>query len=159
MGGNRGAKKSRNNFVLSRPIHHMISSNPTEIRIASVFLDEKGVIITTMKDCGVVDEYDVMDLNLVIRHKAGGVPKLKMLVALADFELSKKAKEMAEKEDNISQTRARAIVVSNKMKASVLNFLKEFNNKSYPQQFFTDRKSAYDWLLAFSANDFSKRNF
>jgi hypothetical protein len=126
----------------------MEKSNPTEIRIASVFKDGNGVIITTMKDCGEIDEYDVMDLNLVIRTKAENQAALKLLIATGNWDMSKKAKEMAEKEDNISKTKARAIVVSNTVKASALNFLKQFDGKSYPQQFFTDRDEAYKWLLS-----------
>lgn len=125
----------------------MIHSNPTETRIASVFLDENGVICTTMKDCGLVDEFDVMDLNLVIRHKANGKDCLKLLIATGDWDMSKKAKEMALREDNISKTKARAIVVSNKLKASLFNFLKQFQNRTYPQQFFENRDEAYRWLL------------
>jgi hypothetical protein len=127
----------------------------TDIRIATIYKDEQGIVIITMKNCGVVDEYDVMDLNLVIRHQANGQPVLKLLNALADFELTKKAKEMAEKEDNISQTKARAIVVSGGMKASIMNFLKQFSEKGYPQQFFSNQEEAYNWLLSFR-NDHSR---
>jgi hypothetical protein len=128
----------------------MQESGTTDIRIASILRDQNGVVVITMKDCGMIDEYDIMDLNLVIRHKAAGKPALKLVIATGDFDFSKKAKAMAEKEDNISQTRARAIVVSNSVKASVLNFLKQFNDRSYPQQFFSGRDQAYGWLLSFS---------
>jgi hypothetical protein len=127
----------------------MISSNPTEIRIASVFRDENGIIIVTMKDCGTIDEYDVVDLNLVIRHKAQNQAALKLIVATGSWDMTKKAKAMSQKEDNISRTRARAIVVSNSIKASLMNFLKSFNDKEYPQQFFIDKQAAYNWLLTF----------
>ena len=72
-----------------------MDTNPTETRIASVYIDEKEIIIITMKDCGLVDEFDVMDLNLVIRHKAGNEARLKLFVSLASYDLTKKAKEMA----------------------------------------------------------------
>ncbi len=124
-----------------------ILSNPVETSIASVFLDENGVIIITMKDCGVIDEYDVMDLNLIIRNKASQKNSLKLVIATGDWDMTKKAREMAKKEDNLSKTKARAVVVSNSIKASLRNFLKSFSNKSYPQQFFTNREEAYQWLL------------
>lgn len=126
----------------------MIDSNPIETRIASVFKDDNGVIIITMKDCGEVDEFDVLDLNLVIRRKANQQKALKLLIMLSDFDLTKKAKEMAAKEDNLSQTKARAVVVSNRLKASVFNFMKQFSEKSYPQQFFQNQEEAYQWLLS-----------
>lgn len=126
----------------------MIDSNPIETRIASVYKDDNEVIIITMKDCGEVDEMDVLDLNLVIRQKANQQKALKLLILLSDFDLTKKAKEMAAKEDNLSQTKARAVVVSNRLKASVFNFMKQFSEKSYPQQFFKNQDEAYQWLLS-----------
>ena len=123
------------------------SPDHTETRIATVAMDENGIIVITMKDCGIIDEYDVMDLNLVIRHLSGQQPVRKLLVSTAEFELTNKAKEMAEKEDAMSSTVARAVVVSNNIKASVLNFIKKFSEKSYPQQFFNNREEAYNWLL------------
>jgi len=125
-----------------------LNSNPVETRVASVFRDEAGVIIVTLKDCGLVDEFDIMDLNLVIRHLAQHKMALKLLIISEDFEMSKEAKLMAEKEDNISKTIARAIVVSNKLKASLYNFLMQFGKtRKYPQQFFNNETEAYDWLL------------
>jgi hypothetical protein len=133
----------------------MTTPNPTETRIASVFKDENSVIVITMKDCGVVDEYDAVDLNLVIRHKCDQKPSLKLVIATANFDLSKKARKVAEKEDVLSKTKARAIVVSNNIKASVYNFMKQFDNKPYPQQFFTDKDEAYAWLLKFKESSLS----
>lgn len=120
----------------------------TETRIATVFMDEAGILVITMKDCGAVDEFDVVDLNLVIRHKAEQKAVLKLVIALADFDLTKKAKVMATKEDNLSVTKARAIVVSNRIKASVFNFFRQFSKKEYPQQFFKNKEDAYEWLLS-----------
>lgn len=125
-----------------------LNSNPVQTRTANVFRDEAGIIIVTLKDCGLVDEYDIMDLNLVIRHLAGHKKSLKLVITAADFDLTKKAKLMAEKEDNISQTMARAVVVSNKLKASVFNFMRQFSTeRPYPQQFFNNTSEAYNWLI------------
>jgi hypothetical protein len=55
---------------------------------------------------------------------------------------------MAAKEDSLSQTKARAVVVFNRLKASVFNFMKQFSEKSYPQQFFNKIDEAYQWLLS-----------
>lgn len=130
----------------------MLTLNRTDTRIATVLKDENGVIITTMKTCGMVNEFDMMDLNMVIRQLAGDQPPLKLMDARASFDLSKKARELAEKEEELSGTKARAIVVSNSIKAGVLNFLKEFNNRDYPNQFFNDKDEAYRWLLTFKAD-------
>jgi hypothetical protein len=122
-----------------------------ETRIAEVKRDRNGILIVTMKDCGEVDEFDVMDLNLAIRHIAQHKMAYKLIIATAGFDLTRKAKEMSRKEDNISKTIARAIVVSNRIKASLFNFIKQFDNKTYPQQFFTSKAQAYDWLLKLKA--------
>jgi hypothetical protein len=127
----------------------MIQDQPTETRIASVHRDENGVIVITMKDCGLVDQYDIMDLNLVIRHKANQQNCLKLVIATGDWDMNKEAREMALNEDHLSRTKARAIVVSSKLKASLFNFLKQFNNKEYPLQFFENKETAYHWLLTF----------
>lgn len=132
----------------------MSDTNPTETRTASVFKDEHGVIVITMKNCGQVDHFDIMDLNLVIRHKAQGKRCLKLVIAADNWDPDKKAREMIEKEDNLSMTKARAIVVSGSIKASLLNFIKQFDHKDYPQQFFTDRETAYNWLMSFNKHKF-----
>jgi hypothetical protein len=125
----------------------MEKARPIETRIATVFVDENRVMTITMKDCGLVDEYDVVDLNLVIRHLANEEAVLKLIIATAGFDLSKKARQMAKREDHLSKTRARAIVVSNTVKASLLNFMKQFADRTYPQRFFSNREEAHAWLL------------
>src|SRR5688572_17181557 len=97
----------------------MKESNPTETRAATIFEDEQGVIIITFKDCGEIDEFDMTDLNLVVRNKSRNKPALKLVIATGNWDMTKKAKEVAEKGDSLTKTRARAIVVSNNIKASL----------------------------------------
>lgn len=130
----------------------MINQNPTETRIASVYRDDNEIITITLKNCNDVDEFDVVDLNLVIRHKAHHKAAYKLVITVDEFDLSQKAKEMAAREENISQTKARAIVVSSQLKASVQNFFKQFSSRSYPQQFFSSEKEAYAWLRDLKGN-------
>lgn len=124
----------------------MANSNPTETRIATIFKDENGIIIITMKNCGKVDEYDVIDVNLVLRRKTNKNPSLKLLDTRAIWSMDKKAKERAMQEDIINPTKARAIVVSSVLKSAMFTFLRRFSKKGYPQQFFTDKQEAYSWL-------------
>ncbi len=124
----------------------MANSNPTETRIATIFKDENGIIIITMKNCGKVDEYDVIDVNLVLRRKTNKNPSLKLLDTRAIWSMDKKAKERALQEDIINPTKARAIVVSNVLKSSMFTFLRKFSKKEYPQRFFIDKQEAYNWL-------------
>ena len=126
----------------------MTNSNPTETRIATIFQDDNGILIITMKDCGKVDEYDVIDVNLVIRHKANKKPVLKLLDTRANWNMDKKANERAKFEDTVSITKARAIVVSNNLKSTLFKFLQSFNEKDYPQQFFISKEAAYNWLIS-----------
>lgn len=125
----------------------MANTNPTELEFATVFKDKNGIIIITMKDYRKLDQYDVININLAIRHKAEGKPALKLLDARAKWSMDKKAKERAKLEQAASVTEARAIVVSNRITATFINFLKSFGKHEYPQQIFTDYDEAYKWLI------------
>lgn len=118
----------------------------TDTRIASIEKDDNGIIIITMKDCGLVDEYDVIDLNLVLRHQSNDQPALKLFDANANWQMDKKAKERAKLENNITKTKARAVVVSNVVKKGLLTFLQSFGKFNYPQKFFTNKQEALSWL-------------
>ena len=63
----------------------MANINPTETRTASIFKDDNGIIIITMKGCGKVDMHDVIHNNLIIHHKADRKAGLKLLDARADW--------------------------------------------------------------------------
>jgi hypothetical protein len=102
-----------------------------------------------MKNCGRVDEYDVVDFNLVLRHITGGKPALKLLDARASWNMDKKARERAKLENSPESTIARAVVVSNFIKARLFKFLHDLGKKNLPQEFFTDKEEAYAWLLNF----------
>lgn len=125
----------------------MANQNPTELEFATVFKDESGIIIITMKDYRKLDQFDVLNINIAIRHKAEGKPALKLLDARAKWSMDKKAKECAKLEQAASATRARAIVVSNVIKATLIKFLRSFAKQEYPQNIFIDYDEAYEWLL------------
>jgi hypothetical protein len=137
----------------------LMLSNPVETRIATVFLDENSVVKITMKDCGTIDEYDIVDLNLVVRRLTDSKKSLKLVILKGNWDMTKKAKEMAQQEDAIAQTKARAIVVSGVIKASLLNFIRQFSEKDYPQQFFNDPFEAYQWLLGFKEEKYQQLMF
>ncbi len=126
----------------------MATSNPTELECATIFKDKNGVIIITMKDCGTLDQFDVININLAIRHKTNGKPTLKLLDARANWSMNKKAKERAQIENSALVTKARAIVVSNSIKATLFKFIQSFSKYNYPQHIFSDFDEAYDWLLS-----------
>lgn len=125
----------------------MATGNPTELEFASVYKDENGIIIITMKDYKKLDEFDVININLAIRHKVAGERALKLLDARANWSMDKKAKERARLEHSASATKARAIIVSSAIKAAFLKFLQSFGKNDYPQEIFTNYDEAYDWLL------------
>jgi len=127
----------------------MAHLNPTELEFATVFKDKNGIIIITMKDYRKLDQYDVININLAIRHKTEGKPALKLLDARAKWSMDKKAKERAKLEQAASVTKARAIVVSNAITATLMKFLQSFSKHEYPQQIFTDYDEAYLWLKSF----------
>ncbi len=127
----------------------MSNNTPTETRTASILMDENGIVLITMKNCGRVDEYDVVDFNLVLRHITEGKPALKLFDARARWSMDRKAKERAKLENTPEITQARAVIVSNFMKATLFRFLNELGKKNIPQEFFTDKDEAYKWLLNF----------
>lgn len=127
----------------------MANTNPTELDFATVFKDKNGIIIITMKDHRKLDQYDVININLAIRHKTDGKPTLKLLDSRANWSMDKKAKERAKLEHAASMTRARAIVVSSLIQATLFKFLQGFDKQGYPQQIFTNWDEAYEWLLEF----------
>jgi len=122
-------------------------NNIIETRIASISKDNNGITIIIMKDCGRIDEYDVVDANLVLRSLNNSQPALKLLDTRAGWSLDRKAKERAKLENIPQFTEARAVVVSNIIKAALFRFLNELGKKGFPQKFFTDKEEAYKWLL------------
>lgn len=126
----------------------MATENPTELEFASVYKDENEIIIITMKDYPTLDEYDVININLAIKNKSDGKPSLKLLDARANWSMNKKAKQRAKTEHSAISTKARAIVVSNILKATLMKFLQGYSNYNYPQQIFTNYDEAYEWLLS-----------
>lgn len=127
----------------------MANTNPTELDFATVFKDTSGIIIITMKDYRKLDQYDVININLAIRHKADGKHALKLLDARASWSMDKKAKEQAKIEHSASVTKARAIVVSNSITVAFMKFLDSFSKNDYPQKIFSDYDEAYKWLMTF----------
>ncbi len=128
----------------------MPKSRTTSTRIADVNVDNDDIITITFKASADVDEYDVLDLNLTIRHFSKQVPTLKLVDSRENWSISPKAKKIAINESSLNNTIARAIVVSNNLKSSILTFLKKFETKKYPQQYFTDVETARAWLLTFN---------
>ena len=102
-----------------------------------------------MLDAVDVDEYDIFDLNLIVRHLSNNKPALKLLDSRNNWSISVKAKQAAASETSLNKTIARAIVVSNKLKSGVFSFIKKFESKKYPQMYFTDINEAREWLLSF----------
>ncbi len=82
----------------------MANTNPTELEFATVFKDKNGIIIITMKDYKKLDQFDVININLAVRHKAGLTRALKLFDARASWSMDKKAKERAKIETSASVT-------------------------------------------------------
>ena len=125
----------------------MAPHNPSDLDFASVFKDENGIVIITMKDHKTLDEYDVININLAIKYITQGEPALKLLDSRASWSMDKAAKARAKMEHNSNATLARAIVVSNAVTAALMGFFQSFALQSYPQKIFSDYDEAYTWLL------------
>lgn len=118
-------------------------------RVADVSIDGFGIITITMKDAVDVDELDVLDINLIVRHFSNKLPALKLLDSRCNWNISSEAKRKAMEEAALSPTKARAIIVSNKLKSSVLSFIKQFEKREFPQKYFTNIEEAKSWLMSF----------
>lgn len=123
-------------------IPHKIST-----RIAEISIDDDGIILVVVFDSVDIDEFDVLDLNLTIRHLSKNNSALKLIDLRNDWTISSKAKKLATRETKLNKTKARAVVVSNKLKSGVLSFIKKFESTNYPQKYFTDIYEARAWLL------------
>ena len=127
----------------------MPTSRKISTRIAEITIDDDEIILIKMLDAVDVDEYDILDLNLIVRHLSKNKPALKLLDSRNNWSISVKAKQVASNENSLNKTIARAIVVSNKLKSGVFSFIKKFESKKYPQKYFTDINEAREWLLNF----------
>lgn len=121
---------------------------PITTRVANIIKDKEGIIIITMIDAVDVDHEDVLDVNLVIRHLSNDEPALKLFDSRANWKISATAEKEAMKQDSVSKTKARAILVSSSLKANLLSFIKQFEKRGYPQQYFSNYEEAYNWLLS-----------
>lgn len=127
-------------------LFNVVNQNPTDLGFATVFKDENGILIITIKDHQKLDEIDVININLSLRFMAEGQPALKLLDARAKWSMNKKARERARLEHASTQTKARAIVVSGAVNAALMGFLASFGKHQYPQRIFSDYEEAYAWL-------------
>ncbi|MBK9282873.1 MAG: hypothetical protein IPM51_00985 [Sphingobacteriaceae bacterium] len=110
-------------------------------------LDDNGIMNITLKDCSEIDEYDIVDLNLVLKHLANKQPTFKISDTRADWKISKAANLKSKEEDLTSNTQARAIIISKNIKSTLLSFIHSFMKTNYPQKIFYTKDSAYQWIL------------
>lgn len=120
-----------------------------ETRIAKVWLDKQDIVTIQFIETNDVNEFDIQNLNLVVRNISNDKPVLKLVDSRCPWKISTKGKAEAIKEDKLNKTIARAIVVSNTIKSTLFSFIKKFENTDYPQQYFTNTQEARHWLLTF----------
>lgn len=125
----------------------MQSSRKIVTRVAEISVDENEIIYVTMMDSADVDEFDIVDLSLIIKRLSNNKPALKLVDSRNKWFISPSAKKKAMSDYSDKKTIARAVVVSNKLKSGVLSFIKNFESKKYPQNYFTDIEEAKKWLL------------
>ena len=120
-----------------------------ETRIAKVWLDKQDIVNIQFIETNDVNEFDIQNLNLVIKDLSNNKPILKLVDSRCAWKITAKGKVKAIEEDALNKTIARAIVVSNTIKSTLISFMKKFENTNYPQQYFTTTKEAHQWLLTF----------
>ena len=100
-----------------------------------------------------MDYEDAADNILVVRHLTEDNPCLKLIDSRADFIIERKAQKFLESKEVKKKTRARAIVVTGKMKKLLLSFFYSLNTNKAPAKIFTDYHKAYEWLLSLRESD------
>ena len=71
-----------------------------------------------MKDCGIVDKYDIIDLSLVVKSMAEGKLWVSLMPEVVE-PFTKEAKNKAVQMDSSQNNRARAVVVCVGLKAAI----------------------------------------
>lgn len=120
-----------------------------ETRVAKVWLDKQNIVTIQFIETNDVDEFDIQNLNLVVRNLSNNRPVLKLVDSRCQWKISAKGKIKAIEEDTLNKTIARAVVVSNSIKSTFFSFIKKFEGTDYPQQYFTTTQEARQWLLTF----------
>lgn len=120
-----------------------------ETRVAKVWLDEQDIVTIQFIETNNVDEFDIQNLNLVVRNLSNDKPVLKLVDSRYPWKISTRGKAKAIEEDTLNKTIARAIVISSTIKSTLFSFIKKFENTNYPQQYFTTTQEARQWLLTF----------
>lgn len=129
-----------------------MSNSIIKTPIAHVWKDADGIIHIKLIEASEVDEFDILDLNLVVRNLSKQQPVLKLVDARCSWKISAKAKTKALEEDKLNKTIARAIIVSNSIKSTFFSFIKKFETTKCPQKYFTDINQAHLWLLEIKNN-------
>ena len=117
-----------------------------ETRIAKVWLDNQNILTIELIETNNVDEFDIQNLNLVVRDISNNKPVLKLVDSRCSWKISTKGRAKALEEDLLNKTIARAVVVSSTIKSTLFSFIKKFENTNYPQQYFTTIHEARQWL-------------
>ena len=117
-----------------------------ETRVAKVWLDEQDIVSIEFIETNNVDEFDIQNLNLVVRDISNNKPVLKLVDSRCSWKISTKGRAKALEEDLLNKTIARAVVVSSTIKSTLFSFIKKFENTNYPQQYFTTIHEARQWL-------------
>ncbi len=115
--------------------------------VANVSMDANGIILVKINSFAVVDTEDVLDINLVVRSLSNNQPVLKLIDARTNWKIVPSAKEFALEQDASNKTIARAIVVPSRLKSTLYTFYRQFHKSKYPQRYFWDYDTAYNWLL------------
>lgn len=120
-----------------------------ETRVAKVWQDEQDIVTIQFIETNNVDEFDIQNLNLVVRNLSNDKPVLKLVDSRCSWKISTRGKAKAIEEDTLNKTIARAIVISSTIKSTLFSFIKKFENTNYPQRYFTTTQEARQWLLTF----------
>lgn len=116
-------------------------------RTAEVSLDPKGFLRFRILSGSIIDEEDALDNLLVIKTISGNQKMLKLIDLRSSWKMTKKAREVSEKNVSPKNTIARAYIIDSFLTKLLMKFFKSLGGSDCPQEFFTDEDKAIQWLL------------
>lgn len=116
-------------------------------RTAEVSIDSRGFLRFKIIEGSVIDEEDALDNLLVIKNITDNKKMLKLIDLRGSWKMTKKAREVSEKNVSPKNTIARAYIIDNLLTKLLFKFFKSFSSSACPQEFFTRETEAVEWLL------------
>lgn len=124
-------------------------ANHFTTRTAKISLEKQGYLKIAILPDVTVDAEDALDNMLVIKNLSAGKKMLKLVDARGNWKMTREARRVSKKNFRPETTLARAYVVDSYLTKVMFAFLRSFQEKTVPEEFFNHEEEAVLWLLSF----------